>query len=276
MTLVLPVFAGRPATPRFSSILVHAGLTRECAATIKDAAQIANTFGARLVGVSTSSATVELAYLRAVEQDAAQRLLEAAGERFARLSSTVHAGFLWKAGEGSRADALAAFGWAADLIILSRQSTDDWDSWRGQLQALVRRVAGPVLVRPQARARVGLEHIVIVWDETRACHRAVNAALPFLGRAASVTLLAPPWRRRRQRQEAALEAVRRGLLTREVLVRLVRLDSGCQHDAVFESVQALEPDLVVMAAWPHGAPWALRNLTDVIVPKLSSYGLLSH
>ena len=71
-----------------------------------------------------------------------------------------------------------------------------------------------------------------------------------------MTLLAPPWWRDRLAREEGLEAVRRGLLSRNIQPAVVRLDARLSGGQIADHVADMAPDLVV-AAMPK--PRAFRG-----------------
>jgi len=267
LSLPEALLALRPATPRLASVLVHAGLSSRSDRRVLAAAELANTFGARLIGVSTPAARPLTSSASGIENAAIERLLETSGDRFVALSATVRGGFHWERVDASPVAALSAFGWAADLILVDHEEPDPGQAWT-EMDELLGGSGRPVLIRAEDRPLSAFDHIIVVWDESAACRRATLAALPFLGRAEAITLLAPPRRRRREREEQLLEDARRGLLARGLPVVVARLQEWSSPHVLVPHLQAADADLVVMGAVQEHAPWRGRGLASAIAAHL--------
>jgi hypothetical protein len=261
--------AAQTFAPRVSSILVPVELTRAGEALIGHAAHVANGFGARLVGVSASWVCLT----EGVEQEAADRVARAARGRFARLSREVNAVCAWNDGNGPLTAALGAWAWAADLVIVSRKRTIGWPLWRLELEEVVARTRCPLLIRDGSVAWSPQDSVVVLWENTAAGRRALTAALPFLARASSVTLLAPPWRQSAE-QERALADAQRGLLSRGISLHVVRRDRGPPAEVILDHIKRLDPGLVTMAAWSKTVLFPPRNPIPSIFAGLTGNVLL--
>jgi hypothetical protein len=248
--------------------LVHAGLSGRSDRRVVAAAELANTFGARLIGVSTPAARPLMSGSSGIENEAIERLLETAGDRFVTLSATVRGGFHWERVNASPVEALSSLGWAADLIVVDQAQPDLGHAWTAEIDELLAGSGRPVLIRAEDRPLRTFERIIVVWDESAACRRAAFAALPFLGRAEGITLLAPPWRRRCEREEQQLEDARRGLLTRGLPVVVTRLQEWGAPHVLIPHLQAADADLVVMGAVQEHVPWRGRGLASTIAAHL--------
>lgn len=99
-------------------------------------------------------------------------------------SSPGTASAAWRVATGREADLIAQRGRVFDLVVMSGAAR-----WRATLEAALFDSGGPVLVAPgEAAERVG-ETVVIGWDKSAVCARAVAAALPFLQAARKVTVV---------------------------------------------------------------------------------------
>ncbi len=243
-----------PVAPRINSILLPIALTRLGDALVQDAVKVANLFGARLIGVAGSAGRGPPA--EGAESEAAALLARASAARFAALSRPVNARCQWVEGEGPLPSILSDWAWSADLVMLARPRTALPSAWRAQVRDLLHRARRPILVRAAKKGCSVLDHIVLIWNETAAAEAATHAALPFLGKATTVTLLAPPWRRHRPAREAALDRVRRGLRSRNIIVDVARRDHRSGAAGLSTHLADLDPDLVV-AAMP--SPWSWRD-----------------
>lgn len=253
----------RPVTPRVSSILLPVERGRPSDVLVADAVWIANRFGARLIGLGHSVAAGLPA--NAFEHEAEHVSARAAAASFKLSTQLVNASCEWVEERGSLTAALGAWAWAADLVMLLTTACDRASAWRDEVRDVLDRTGLPVLVWSLDSGCARLDHVVVIWDETAASQNAARAALPFLGKASTVTLLAPPWRQRLAVREQSLDTLRRGLLSRNIRVHVARLDHHCRRAASAAQVHGLDPDLVVAAmprSWVHSAVSAV-DLHDI-------------
>ncbi len=268
LTVTEALLTPRPATPRLASVLVHAGLSNRSDRRVLAAAELANTFGAKLIGVSTPTIRPLISTRSGIENEATERLVAAAGDRFVTLSASVRGGCHWERVNDSPAAALSALAWAADVILVDHAQPDLGHAWIAEVDELLADSGRPVLINTEDRPLSAFERIIVVWDESAACRRATLAALPFLGRAEGITLLAPPWRRGRQREEQQLEDARRGLLMRGLPMVVARLQEWSAPHVLVPHLQAADADLVVMGAVQEHGPWRGRETASAVALHL--------
>ena len=254
--------ASRPST-----VLVHVRASRDGEALVRQAADVANLFGAKLIGVSTPPIHAP-ARMSSVEEDATELVLENAGRCFETWTSSVRAGACWTAADGPPAAALARLAWAADLIMVGDGSV-------ASLKSLIVRGGRPVLLRPEQATSATFERILVRWDGSAACRRAISSALPFLARADRVDI-APVRDEAAPSVRRALRDLEEGLALRGIEVRTTagrRLGWAPGGGQVFAGASV---DLVVTSVWSPQPRWPLfARSVDRRLQEIKSWALLS-
>lgn len=188
----------------YRTIIVHLDASRRCAQRVVVAARLAHEYGAHLIGVYAAAART---LPSSAQAEGAPELTEAWRRLYReRASDSVDrfheeaaraglAGAEARVAERDPAGATALNALYADLVVLGqRDPDDDLDGLglpRDFTEQVLERAGGPVLVVPYAGSypRVG-ERILVAWNASRTAARAVRDALPFLRRAARVTVVA--------------------------------------------------------------------------------------
>ena len=232
---------------------MRAGLGSESETLIQDAVRLANTFGARLLGVSTPMTSLE--GFNALEADTLQRLLEAAGEHFRKCASQVHAGSTWCRSLLEPAAALVSLSWAADLLLTDcRTSNADGLSF-ARLMRFMSQTQRPVLARTDPARRLAWDRVLILWDQSSPCRNAIQAAMPLLARSKDIVIVqVTP---RHLIWADALCDLERGLSYRKLQVRVEGREKGLRKAAAEDLLEELDPDLLVVSArrrWPDTSP----------------------
>lgn len=147
-----------------------------------------------------------------------------------------------------------------DVLVLARPTNMDGSD---ALHAAFNRVSHPLFLVPsQWRLKPGdtfAEHIVVAWNDTSACLRSLEGALPWLRSASDVTLLLVAEKREIARAAEDLLALE-GIVFR---VHQVTRDTGTLGDQLVTEAHRLEADLLVMGAYRHGQfiEWLLGGTT---------------
>ncbi len=255
------------SAPRYGSVLVHAGGGAQGDALVRDAVVLANALGACLMGVSTPCAGVPAS--SAVQHEAAELLIEAAGERFRAATSQVHAGSSWRKVLAERSAALSSYGWAADLLVADLAEAPGAGPAARELTAIMARTGRPVLVRTRPDRRLALRRAVIVGDGDAAGRRAVAAALPLLAKAEAVLVL-PTASRPSASATRALADLERGLAWRNLPVEIARRDADRAQTLQARTLR-LAPDVLVMS----GRTRLGRRSPYALLERHDAYALLS-
>ncbi|RQP24920.1 universal stress protein [Piscinibacter terrae] len=271
------------------SLLVHLDHDPHCDARVALAARLAARLDAHVVGLATVG-TLELdgpfAASRAVHDAATARdaaAIRAAHsiDRFQTLCRSQHvASFDAEAVEGDSAQALLHHAHTADLTVISqaRHLRDE----RHFVERVLMHNARPTLVVPRDCPPEGsARRILIAWDDSAGCARAVADAMPWLQAADEVALRI--WRRSGEPGEAAirhrLEGVAAWLARRGVKTQARVAEATHAIGAeILAAAARLHSELVVMGTYGHSR-WTERivggatrtALSHAKVPLLMSH-----
>jgi nucleotide-binding universal stress UspA family protein len=200
MTTVKTAVSGRveakPRAPAPASIMVHVDWNAGSDARIRLAANLADKFGAVLIGVAGWVPGRERTALSHDEIEQPEKRLkwigaelDRLGERFREVAGLTVLPVEWRASFNFPREVIAREARAADLVVIgSRPAADDVFHTFDPGEVLL--AAGrPVLVTPQGHKTLTARRILIAWKDTREARRAVQCALPFLQQADHITLV---------------------------------------------------------------------------------------
>jgi len=262
-----------PPAMNLRSLLVVLDDDDRCAVRTRLAAGYAAAHDSHLVGIAPTGLPELISGLGAASRQADQAALARddaltrADERIAHFRNHCHArGVAWvetEICEGERAAVVLNQAHAADLTVISQvdpASATRRDDERFVEQLLTNN-ARPTLLVPHSGHfdRFG-DNVLIAWDGSRGCTRAVADALPILRHATQVRLCV--WRHEGDPPAAAirerLASVDRWLRWQGVTARIaVETSSGRIGDAILETAAISAADLLVMGTYGH-ARWAER------------------
>jgi nucleotide-binding universal stress UspA family protein len=196
----MPRHDAPPLLPcKYGSILVSVDVATSCQARVKIAVELSERFESCLIGCAAQPivgplyfetiATGVETFAELEERRAADALAEAK-DRFLRDAGAYHR-IEWRQERAYTTDFLVRQARAADLVIVSRPSSDDPALAGTKVEAgdLLMRAGRPVLFVPPGIDHLSAKRIVIGWKDTREARRAVTDSLPILTRAAEVTVL---------------------------------------------------------------------------------------
>ena len=184
----------------YKTVLVHCDDSRGVGARLAVAAEVAQRFDSRLVGLHAREPFEAVSYvdggmglgplMKAYEagRDAAEKTARDAYEKAIKGRSFASE---WRVAEAFSDDALAVNARYADLLVVGQADPEDAASGRSDLpEAMAFATGRPVLVVPKigALAPVG-KTVMVCWNASRESARAVTDALPFLRAAEKVIVL---------------------------------------------------------------------------------------
>lgn len=180
----------------FAAILTHVEVDPIAEPRLKLAADLANQFGAALVGVAaevfdTPAIAATMGYVDGetlvAEAHAVEEDLQLAQKRFDSVAGSVVAGSDFRSGVGMPGELIAQQARAADLIVCGPRHADRWGLHNHADAGDVLMDAGrPVLVTPDGLSKLDASSVLVAWKDTRESRRAVADAMPFLKRAKQV------------------------------------------------------------------------------------------
>jgi nucleotide-binding universal stress UspA family protein len=179
-----------------ASILVHVDWNTGSDDRIRLAANLADRFGALLIGVAGWVPGRERAALSHAELDQPEKRLkwitaelERLGERFREVAGVTGQPPEWRESFNFPREVIAREARAADLVVIGSHPAAD-DPFHTFDPGEVLLTAGrPVLIAPREHAAVNADRILVAWKDTREARRAVQCALPFLQQAEHVALV---------------------------------------------------------------------------------------
>jgi nucleotide-binding universal stress UspA family protein len=185
----------------YKTVMVGLALDRPNDACVAVAGDIAERFGARVIGVAASDITPTLYF---AEGDLAQQLLDEEAAAIRKRLSELEAEFRNAVGKRAASvewrSALALSGpyllqqvRAADLIVVGARSEGMVDiGIAADPGDLLMQAGRPLIVVPPTAKWLDLRSVLVAWKDVREARRAVFDALPLLAAAKDVTLAAIP------------------------------------------------------------------------------------
>ena len=250
----------------YKTIIVHIDRSRQTAARMEIAAQLAIDFEAHLIGVATTGVSRSLyESVTPAMQSAAlapllgtlQRETEELANRFEAFVQ--HAGvcsFEKRVMNDEPASALAMQARYTDLLILGQYDPDGTESsvYADLPEYIAMNGGCPVLVVPYAgNYALPLARVLIGWNASPEASKAVRQALPFLQRAKIVEVIVFNGEKQQDAlgeqpgADVALFLSRHGV---SIDVRQERID-GDAGEALLSVAANLESDLLVMGCYGH-------------------------
>jgi nucleotide-binding universal stress UspA family protein len=279
-------------TMSYKTILVHCDASRNIRSRLAAAADVAQRFEARLVGLHAREPFEVMAFtdggmamgpvMEAYQagRDEAEKTAAAAykkatkGRKFASE---------WRVAEAFSDDALEVNARYADLLVVGQADPDDAAGARNDLpEAMAFATGRPVLVVPQigAQSTVG-KTVMLCWNASRESARAAADALPFLQAAEKVIVLIvdPEVSANGHGQEpgadVAVWLARHGV--KVTVQRDVAADAQI-GEAILLRAADHGVDLIVMGVYGHSRlrEWVLGGASRTLLSSMTVPVLMSH
>lgn len=164
--------------------------------------------------------------------------------------------------DGEEAEAIAARGRLADLVVVARPGVDPAKPEPAYVGAAIFHTGRPVMVVPPQWRPAPIAHAVVVWNDSLQATRALGSAAPLLRHAAKVTV-ANSTREGEETSAPTAEAVAEYLARHGAKASAARFDPGsgsarARGRALLAWLAEQGGDLLVMGA--YGEPGMLRFL----------------
>lgn len=184
----------------YASIMVPLNLAAGARYRVEVAADLAERFGSRLIGVAAedfvlpyvadATAAVDALLIDEAKRVVTENLDKA--ELLFRASAGQMKALEWRSAIASPYRFILEQSRAADLVVLARYgSSDAYQAGMGLTPGdLVMDLGRPLLVVPPFVSHLQAKHVIVAWKDTREARRAVRDAMPFLRRAEQITVLA--------------------------------------------------------------------------------------
>ena len=272
----------------FKSLMVHIDLDRSNDTRIKIANDLANRFGAGVIGIVAARAlsfyeSDSFAMSEVIEKerkDIAARMQTA--ETHFRGALDGHAKFIeWRSAIGDPTDYILEQSRAADLMLIgTAQREKNFDPAR-ELDPtdLVVAAGRPVLVVPHEVAQLQTKCVLIAWKDTREARRAVLDALPLLCLYERIIVVEIDEANDPAAVDTSVNDVvvwlsRHGVKARGVVLPL--LDSPAEQIDRLASEE--DAGLIIAGAYGHSRfrEWVLGGTTRDILMRMSRSMFFSH
>ena len=187
----------------------------------------------------------------------------------------------WRIVDDDPASAVALHARYADLAVLGQADPDHPQRAPGVVEAALLSSGRPVLVVPFIGAQSIGKRVLVAWNATREAARAVNDALPLLGQAEKVTVLAinPEGGIAGEGElpaaDIALHLARHGVNAEAAHTAAEDVGVG---DVILSRASDLAADLIVMGGYGHSRAreFALGGATRTLLRHMTVPVLMSH
>ncbi|SIO66460.1 Universal stress protein family protein [Bradyrhizobium erythrophlei] len=275
---------------KYATVMVGMALGQPNESRLEIAAQLAERFGARVVGVAAAEFTPPLYF---TEGEPAQRLIDqgwaAVKNRLAALEGEFRAAMQnrvaeleWRCAEDFPTRYLVRQARACDIIVVGEAGRGALADPFAQVNPsdLVMQTGRPLLVVPESCDWLDLRSVLVAWKDTAEARRAVSDALPLLGQAKEVTVAEIV--EDEADRPAALSRVgdvvawlsRHGVRASQ-LVPEQRGDAATQLERIASDVGA---GVVIAGAYGHSrlSEWILGGVTRRLINPSNRCSMLSH
>jgi nucleotide-binding universal stress UspA family protein len=277
----------------YASLLVHLELGRPNTGLLRVATEIAAQFKSRVIGivacqpmlVGYGDGYVDFGLIEHNRKDIGKQVLEAEAEfraAWAGQPDGARTPLEWRSAVLSTTlvDELARHARAADLILTTDPSGGRYDESRNVDRAeLILKAGRPVLMVPAALDRLRFQHVLVAWQDTRECRRALSDALPLLQWAGLVSVVEIAPQSRLAEAQRGVADVAGWLGTHGVAAEPVAVVADGNTAAQLNSIaRAQRAELIVAGAYGHSRlrEWALGGVTRDLLLRADCCTFLSH
>jgi nucleotide-binding universal stress UspA family protein len=182
----------------------------------------------------------------------------------------------WHVETGEEARWMAAYGVAADLIVVPRATGEDAVA-RSTVESLLLETGRPLLIPAGPAKPAGFERIAIAWKPTAQAARAVAAAMPLLSRAKEVAVITVEEPQAAHHHDA--DRLVRNLAWHGIAATSVTLDPGhAGAGATLLAGARDRADLLVMGGYGHSRlrEWVFGGVTQLALADAPLPVLIAH
>ena len=274
----------------YKTVMVSLALGQANDARLEVAAQLAERFSARVIGVAAAEFSPPLYF---TEGEPAQRLIDqgwaAIKSRLKDLEGEFHAAMQnraveveWRCGEDFPTRFVVQQARACDILVVGEAARGGLADPFVQANPsdLVLQIGRPLLVVPESCNWLDLRSVLVAWKDTAEARRAVSDALPLLRKSTEVTIVEIV--EDEANRAAALSRVedvaawlsRHGVPASQ-RVPQQRGDAATQLEQIASDVGA---GVVIAGAYGHSrlSEWILGGVTRRLIGPSNRCSLLSH
>ena len=273
----------------YATIMVQVDADGELNGRVRVAAQLANCFQSRLIGISSWMPRPPFAYGGVVvdpaltPEDIAKRMadLRQRGEAFKAAVSLGEQRAEWRCAQEFPTPYVIQKARAADLLVIGRERKNLDPHLFVDPASLLLSVGRPVLLVPPGVNSINTSKVVVAWKDAREAQRAVQDAVPLLQQAEMIVLTAiyqsPDGLADAEEGLADIERYLAAHKIKAVIRRLQPLENSVE-DSLLKVVHSESAELVVAGAWGHSrvGEWIFGGVTQALLARSPVCCLLSH
>lgn len=271
----------------YAALMVHLDVERACDRRAQLAIELAERFGAALIGISgwaprpafMVQGIVVDATLAERDFQAMNARLDEMGKKFRSLAKQIEH-VEWRGTIGFPTELLVRNARAADLIIIGREPAPGDLYSAPDTGAVLLRAGRPVLMVPDAIGSFTARRVVVAWKDTREARRAVRDALPFMQAAEEVLVVEICEEERTPDAQREIDDVTRYLIRHKVIVgaQACLRPKGAVSGELLHFATEERADLLIAGAYGHSrlGEWIFGGVTRDLVAASPICCLLSH
>jgi nucleotide-binding universal stress UspA family protein len=270
-----------------ATVMVYVDPAQQAEEQVRVAREVANKFGASMIGVSAFAmpppVVAEGIIIQAATADDIQRMkttLKAKEDWFRNVVGLPKEKTDWRWDIEDPAIFLANEARAADLVVMkSGYRNADQYQYIDPAEAVVR-MGRPTIFVPEHVSELKAKRIVIGWKDTREARIAVLHALPFLAKAAEVTIVEICLSNEQDSARRRVNDVTKYLSLRSAKcrtdVRVYSAEADAAH--LLRLAKGAGADLIVTGAYGHSrlGEWMFGGMTRGLLADARCCLLMSH
>lgn len=277
----------------YATLIVHVQADAEGQARAALASDVADRFGATLVGVAARDfaplsvpptgpglSPSVLADMTAVQEGLIRAELAAAEDAFRAAAGWLGTRAVWRASIGAPTRALTEAARASDLLVIGRPTGRADPAAHPDPGDVLMRAGRPVLVVPPGASHLDAARVVVAWKDGRETRRAVADALPLLRRASRVPVVELCRPGDAPAATPAVEEVVEHLARHGVAAAadVQEMAGGVTADALVRAAERHGADLIVAGGYGHTRlrEWVFGGVTRSLLRCCPMCCLLSH
>lgn len=271
----------------FSTLMVHLDLERPNDARLQITGDLAEQFGAKVIGVAASDphpphyaeGMVARGFVEHERAEVKKRMTEAEARFRAALGSRARE-VEWRSALARPTDYVAHEARAADLVIVGANREGLLLDRMRQLDPsdLVMIAGRPIFLVPPEAEYLKLQNVLVAWKDTREARRAVADALPLLHKAKDVNVIEiVEGDADRSAAEVRVKDVAAWLKRHDILAFPKVMHAASEADQI-DRIWKTEADLVVAGAYGHARfrEWVFGGVTRSLITRSRRCSFLTH
>jgi nucleotide-binding universal stress UspA family protein len=269
----------------YKSIGISVALGTSNRASLTVAAELAERFNARVIGMASTISRAPLYYtdgsygaelLAREEANLLRGLADAEKEFRQALDGRIN--IEWRDGLKIAKDFIPSQARSVDIVVIAAQGNSENDPYAcASPSDLVMETGRPILVVPPSATWLDLRRILVAWKDTRESRRAAIDALPFLQKADEVTVAEVCSALNEPEAQERVNDVAAWLLQHGVAASAITAEETDAPDDLDSIASNMGAGLIVAGAYGHSRlrQWVLGGVTQRFITRPSRCVLLS-